>query len=404
MATGTNLLWLGGLNQSRVLEVIRRSDNVSRVELAEQTGLTPQTVSNIVRRLLRDELVLEVGRASSRGGKPATMLRLNATAYYAVGMHLDPATTTLVVTDLSGRVITRMRRRTPSTQGPRRVLDTLVRAVRTIVEQSEVPPSRILGIGVATPGPIDASGGVVITPPNLPGWHAVPVRESLEEETGFEVVIDNDATAATIGERWAGGEKRSADMAFIYIGTGIGGGLVLDGQVYRGSSWNAAEIGHVTVDPQGPDCPCGNRGCLETYLAPHAVAADAARRRGEKVAGLERGRAGAVTAYRRVCREARAGDPVAVQTIKEAGRRLGQAGITLLNIADVPMIVLGGWGISHVGTLYSEALNTAVAERTIARSMRKTQVDVSLTGEDVGAIGAASLVLHTAYSPRVNSL
>lgn len=404
MRTGTNLLWLGDLNQSRVLDAIRRADTISRVEIADQTGLTAQTVSNIVRRLLTAGLVLEAGRGTSRGGKPATMLRLNAAAYYAVGMHIDPATTTLVVTDLRGRVITRARRRTPSAQGPARVIGSLVRAVRQIVAASEAPPDRILGLGVATPGPIDASGGFVIDPPNLPGWRTVALREDLQDGTGLPVVIDNDATAATVGERWAGGDRRSDDMAFIYIGTGVGGGLVLGGQVYRGGSYNAAEIGHVTVDPAGPPCPCGNRGCLENYLAPHAVAADAARRRGESTAGLERGSAGAIASYRRVCRAAGTGEEAATATIEEAGRRLGQASVTLINMVDVPLVVLGGWGLSHVGRSYTDAIGEAVERRTIARTMRKIRVETSLIGEDVGAIGAASLVLHTTYSPRVSSL
>ncbi|WP_017543775.1 ROK family transcriptional regulator [Nocardiopsis prasina] len=402
MRTSTNLLWLGGLNQSRVLDAVRRSDGISRVELAEQTGLTAQTVSNIVRRLLEDGLVLEDGRANSRGGKPATVLRLNAGAYYAVGMHIDPASTTLVVTDLAGRVVARSRRRTPASQGPQRVIDALSRSVRAIVAESSVS-DRILGLGVATPGPLDTEGGAV-TPPHLPGWRSVPLREALAEGTGLKVVIDNDATAATIGERWSGGEERSSDMAFVYVGTGVGGGLVLDGRVYRGATLNAAEIGHVTVDPSGPACPCGNRGCLETYVAPHAVASDAARLRGEGPADFERGQARTVAAYRRVCREAHAGDAVALEVVSAAGRRLGQAATTLLNLVDVPLVVLGGWGMSHVGDLYGAALLEAVSGRSIARSMRRVRVETSRIGEDVGAIGAAALVLHSAYAPEFTSV
>ncbi|MEU0491152.1 ROK family transcriptional regulator [Nocardiopsis sp. NPDC006139] len=398
---GTNLAWLGGLNQSRVLDAVRSADGISRVELAAQTGLTAQTVSNIVRRLLEDGLVREDGRATSRGGKRATVLRLNADAYYAVGMHIDPASTTLVVTDLAGHVVARTRRRTPSSQGPGRVIDALCRSVRAIVEEAPAP-DRILGLGVATPGPIDTSGAV--TPPHLPGWRSVPLREVLEEGTGLTTVLDNDATAATIGERWAGAERRSSDMAFVYVGTGVGGGFVLGGRVYRGGSGNAAEIGHLVVDPRGPECPCGSRGCLETYLAPHAVAAEAARRRGEDAAAYERGQARTVAAYRRVCREARSGDPVALEVIGEAGRRLGDAGTALLNIIDVPLLVLGGWGVPHVGGLYREALSGAIAERTLARGVRRVRVETSVIGEDAGAIGAASLVLHSSYSPTVGGV
>lgn len=402
MRTGTNLLWLGGLNQSRVLDAVRRSDGVSRVELAEQTGLTAQTVSNIVRRLLDQRLVLEDGRATSRGGKRATVLRLNAEAYYAVGMHLDPASTTLVVTDLAGRVVARARRRTPSGGSPRGVIEALSRSVRAVVERARVP-DRILGLGVAAPGPIDTASDVV-TPPNLPGWRSVPLREALEEDTGLAVLLDNDATAATIGERWAGGERRSSDMAFVHVGTGVGGGLVLDGRVYRGSTWNAAEIGHMAVDPDGPPCTCGNRGCLETYVAPHAVVADAARRRGEDPDGFERGLARTVAAYRGTCREARSGAPEALAAVEAAGRRLGQAATTLLNVVDVPLVVLGGLGMSQVGDLYCDALRRAVAEHSLARSVRRVRVETSLIGEDAGAIGAAALVLHAAYSPRVGGV
>lgn len=155
MLTGTNLLWLGDFNQSLVLNEIRSGESISRVELAERTGLTAQTVSNIVRRLLDAGLVLEAGRRSSRGGKRATMLRLNAESCYAVGVHIDPARTTIVVTDLRGRVVTRVRRRTPAVRGPGRVIDSLVRAVLQIIERSGAPSERVLGIGVATPGPID---------------------------------------------------------------------------------------------------------------------------------------------------------------------------------------------------------------------------------------------------------
>ncbi len=271
------------------------------------------------------------------------------------------------------------------------------------VAVEEAPaPDRILGLGVATPGPIDTSGAV--TPPHLPGWRSVPLREVLEEGTGLTTVLDNDATAATIGERWAGAERRSSDMAFVYVGTGVGGGLVLDGRVYRGGTSNAAEIGHVTVDPRGPWCPCGNRGCLETYVSPHAVANEAARLRGDDTADFERGQARTVAAYRKVCREARAGDPVASRVIEAAGERLGEAAVTLLNLVDVPMVVLGGRGMSQVGDLYARKLGRAVAERTIARSARGLRVEPSLIGEDVGAIGAATLVLHAAYSPRVGGV
>ncbi|PRX97078.1 ROK family transcriptional regulator [Allonocardiopsis opalescens] len=401
MLTGANLPRIGDFNQHIVLDVIRRSDGVSRVDLARETGLTAQTVSNIVRRLLDQDLVSEGGRRSSRGGKPATLLRLNASAYYAVGVHIDPARTTFVLTDLSGTVVARSRRRTSFRQGPERSIRALVSAIERMVERSQVPEDRLLGVGVATPGPIDRERGLVVEPPNLPGWHVVPLRESLLAGTGLPVVIDNDATAAAIGERWAGGAARAGGFAFVYFGTGIGGGLVLGDQLYRGVSWNAGELGHMVVEPGGRACVCGNRGCLETYVSPRAMVLDAARLRGEEPPPSAPGGAAVMEHYGRLCRAAVAEEPVALRVVREAARRLGEAAVTLVNVLDVPQIVLGGTGIEHIGAHFAERIAAEVAARTIAREVREVGVELSVIGPDAGAIGAASLVLHEAYFPSL---
>jgi predicted NBD/HSP70 family sugar kinase len=408
MRSGTNLPRVGGFNRSVILDTIRRSpEGVSRVEIAGATGLSAQTVSNIVRRLLAEELVSETGRAASTGGKPRTLLRTNPTAYFSVGIHIDPDTITLVATDLDGCVRGTVHRRTPRNPSANQVVRQVAGAVRGLLERAQIPVERLLGLGVACPGPLDLSRGLVLSPPNLPGWHEVPLLAYLQEEFAVPVVVDNDATAAAIGERWAGVGDRTGSFAFLYFGTGVGGGLLLGDQVWRGNSGNAGEFGHITVVPNGAACFCGNKGCLEAYVRPHAIVAETvaqlAKRPSEPLSlTLEPNRE--FTDYEVICQAAAGGHPVARQVIHRAAAKVAIAATTLVNIVDVERIVLGGKGVRYVVGPYQEAISDAVNSRSIARGVRKVIVEPSLIGEDAGARGAAALVLDGAYSPQLATL
>lgn len=407
MPSGTNLPRVGGFNRTVILDEIRRHpDGLSRVELAERTGLTPQTVSNIVRRLLHDDLVTESGRVPSAGGKPRTNLTLNALAYYAVGVHLDPDVTSCVVVDLSGQVVRRSHRQRSSVDEPARTVRSLATQIRRLTESADIPRERILGLGVASPGPIDRERGMVVEPPNLPHWHRVPLVRSLGKATGLPVVIDNDATAAATGERWAGGTSDVSDWVFLYFGTGIGCGVVLGDQVFRGAMGNAGEFGHVSIDARGPECFCGNRGCLEASVSSHALVAEASRLSGSRKTSLRftDDPARIVADYDHLCQEADAGDRLARTVLDRAAERVGVAATSLVNLLDVDLVVLGGRALRYSGERFRQAIDRAVNGRTIARQVRHTRVEMSVIGEDAGAIGAASLVLDGAYSPTVSNL
>lgn len=407
MPTGTNLPWVGGFNRTVILdEIRRRPDGLSRVELAELTGLTPQTVSNIVRRLLREDLVAESGRVPSAGGKPRTIVTLNAVAYYAVGVHLDPDVTSCVVVDLSGQVVRRSHWKSSSVHDPTRTVRSLATQVRRLTTRAAIPPDRLLGVGVASPGPIDRERGTVVEPPNLPAWHQVPLVEALELATGLPVVLDNDATAAATGERWVGGAAGAHDYAFLYFGAGIGCGLVLGDHIYRGSKGNAGEFGHVSVDRRGPECFCGNRGCLEMVASPQALVAEAvlASRRRRTSLRLTGDPDKVVSDYDHLCQEAAAGDRAAGAVLDRGADLVGLAATSLVNLLDLDRLILGGRGLRFAGERFRDAIDRAVNNRTIARHLRWTRVELSVIGEDAGAIGAASLVLDSAYSPTVSNL
>lgn len=398
MRTGTNLPRVGGFNRAVVLEAIRRQERVSRIELARLTGLTNQTVSNVVRRLLDEGLVVETGRAPSSGGKRATLLSVRADAYCAVGVHLDPDSVVAVLVDLAGGVLQRRRLRTLPRTDPDAMVRRIASVVASLVTRAGCDPRQVLGVGVAAPGPLDVERGVVLDPPNLPEWHEVELVRQLTAATGHPVVLDNDATAAAIGERWAGGPERSGSFLFVYLGAGVGGGIMLPDAVLRGDSGNAGEFGHMVVDPAGADCHCGGRGCLETVAAPGAVLAGLDTETVRRL-GLDLSRDRRRADWTRLAAAATRGDPAAEAAVERAARAIGAAALSAVNLLDVGRIVIGGDGLRGIGPRVLAEVDAQVNGHSIARRVRRVPVEPSVIGEEVGAVGAASLVLHGNYAP-----
>ncbi|WP_255947928.1 ROK family transcriptional regulator [Streptomyces odontomachi] len=407
--SGTNLPKVGRYNRAVVMDQIQLADGISRVEIAEHTGLTPQTVSGIVRRLLDEGIVWEDGASrASHGGKPRTTLRLNPDAGRAIGLHFDPVELTCALVDLLGRPLAVRKRPTPSGTDPSHVVAAMTELVAEVRASAGVPHEEVLGLGLATPGPIDLEQGVIVTPPQLAHWSRVPVRRMLSDATGLPVTLDNDATAAAVGERWSGAGKGVANFAYFFFGTGIGGGLILNHQVYRGGSFNAGEFGHSAVLPDGPECYCGNRGCLERLINPSAIVTEVHRRlaarSGGSVLSQAFGQDPASVDHAAVQRAAADGDPVAAAVIDEAAQHVASVAVSVANFIDVDLIVLGGHGIHHVESRYVEAVAAALATRPLSRNIRVTEVEASLLGTDAAVVGAAALVLHATYSPQLSAL
>jgi predicted NBD/HSP70 family sugar kinase len=405
---GTNLPKVGTYNQNVVLDTIRSLGATSRVELADRTGLTAQTISVIVRRLLSGGLVREDGAQPSAGpaggGKPRTTLRVEPTAGYAVGIHFDPGRICAVLVDLSGRIITTAKYEIHDSVQPEDAAELMGKAARKVIRAGRIPPKRVLGVGLACPGPIDQDLGLVLSPPRLTGWGKVPLESLLHESTGYPVTIDNDATAAAIGERWSGLARDIGGFAYIYLGTGIGGGLYLNNQVYRGSFRNAAEIGHITVVPDGPECYCGNHGCLEAVACPAAMVAEAhdlLERGGESALAEDYRRDPALVDHAALCAAADAGDPLARTVVDRVAARLADVAVGIANMLDIELIVLGGPALGPVGEIYRAAVAEALESRPIARRIHRTQVSLSPAAHDAGAVGAASLVFHRSFAPQL---
>jgi predicted NBD/HSP70 family sugar kinase len=404
---GTNLLKVRDFNQQVVLETIRGTSGVSRTEIAHDTGLTAQTISNIVRRLLGEGLVVESGKKSSaRGGKPKVNLEINPDAGYALGAQIDRDEIALVLLNLGGQPLRSTRHAMPAGQTPEKAVRLVGRLAAELVRDAGGVGRKMLGLGVASPGPLDPEAGILYGPPGFKNWEEVPIKQMLQERTGYPVLVDNDAMAAAVGERWVGKARGIDNFAFVYSGWGLGAGLFLEGHIYRGATGTAGELGHTPLDPNGPECECGNRGCLVRYCSPREIilAVERKLRAGESSSlvqvqhkNLDRLDLAAIRAA------ALAGDSVAAEELAASGRMLGRAVVGMVNLLDLQMVVLGGKALGEAAYIYRREVEEALRS-VLYPERREVRVELSSVGEDAGAVGAASVVLHAAYAPRLMDL
>lgn len=387
-------------SQALIVDLIRSAGSISRTELTQATGLTQPSVSNIVRRLIESGLVRETGRAASQGGKPRTLLEINASARYGIGIQLGFESITLVATDVRGGVVGRQLVNGAGSGAPEDVTGRIEALYRDFVDAIGLPAASIAGVAVVAPGPISQVGGVLLGPPTLARWDDFPLKQALQSAVDVPVIVENDAAAAAIGEFWSRQVSRTESFACIYMGTGIGAGMVLDGALYRGSSSNAGELGHISIDSDGTPCHCGNRGCLERYAAPEAVMQAALEKRAALAAlGLGFSPETLSRDFDQLARAAVSGHSTALELIQRSADQIASATVTLANLLDLDRLVLAGPGMAVAGSLYTRAIRTRLEQSFFARRAHPISVDLSANPRDTAAIGAASLVLQGTIAP-----
>jgi predicted NBD/HSP70 family sugar kinase len=381
---GTNQGLNRPFNRRIILETIRLKGPISRADIARAVDLSPQTVSTIIRELEDSALLRAEREAPRRRGQPATMLELNPEGAFAVGLHVTPARAGAVLVDLSGRVAGRSERRLdmrdPAAAFPR--LAALVDEAR-----SHRPGARVLGVGLAMPGPFDVEPMSFVGPTTMEGWKGVPIRERLMAETGLPVFIDIDSAASALGESLFGHGRGLRQFYYLYFGVGLGGAMVQDGARLAGAGGNAGEIGHLPLVADGELCPCGNCGCLERY-----VSLDALGRRFE-AAGLPSDPAAIEAAIGR-------GEPTLDAFVRDAAPLLRRTVATIENLFDPESIIIGGivpQALLEQLRSASEPLSVSVATRKARRAPR---LAVSEIGADSTLLGAAVLAMRGVLSPR----
>ncbi|NBE84651.1 ROK family protein [Micromonospora rubida] len=379
----------------RLLRLLRDEGAVSRAELGDRLQMPRPRLLAELERLVGLGYVAEAGLAASRGGRRSTLVKLNPQLRFAA---VDLGASSIDLEVVNGRLETIAAYVEPADirNGPKVILQR----VNELLHKARVDGAfdRLHAVGVGVPGPVSFRDGVPVSPPIMPGWDRFPVRELLTREHGCPAVVDNDVNIMAIGERHGGVAHSVDDFLFIKIGTGIGCGIHLGGDVYRGTDGCAGDIGHIQVDPHGPMCSCGNAGCLEALFSGAALAREAnvAARSGASPALADRlANRGVVTA-RDVAEGAVEGDVTCIQLIREGGRRVGGVLAGLVSFTNPSMIVIGG-GLAQLGHILLAEIRSVVYRRSLPLATGNLPVVLSELGPRAGVAGAAVLASDVAF-------
>ncbi|MFI2105533.1 ROK family protein [Isoptericola sp. NPDC019693] len=391
------------VSSRRLLDLVRTRGTISRVELARLSGLTSPTVTHVVRGLLDLGLVHETGVQRRGRGQPRRLLRVTADAGYAVGIQVDLTSTTAVVVDFAGTTIATTGLRGSGRRSPEETVRALVDHVGDLLASAGVPRDRVLGVGLVTHGPQDRERGMLLTAQPTPAWERYPLTARLAAGLGMPVVLENDATAAAVGELWTR-DLDTETFGLVYMASGIGGAVVVDGTAYRGRASNAVEIGHVSLPDARSPCVCGNDGCTQAEAGPAAVVARALAR-GDVAArwGVRGAVEDTLADFERVARAALRGDADAVRLLTGSAARVGQAATVLVNLFDVDTVLLAGPAFATAGPLYREIVGAALSEHALSRTLSPPRVALSGQVTTAAAVGGALTVLRGAPDPAAPS-
>ena len=376
-----------------LLRLLWSHREISRAELARRTGLSRSTVSTIVGGILATGIVRETRAGSSRGGRRPIMLGFDDDARTIVGLDIGASHIGGVLTNLRGQIVARREAPFPTREDPTGTMQAVIELGRALLkERSNVSP---LGIGVGIPAPI-SPGTRRIFGPIMPAWVDVDVQAELSQAFELPVRANNDANLGALAEQWWGAGRGGQDLVFVKVATGIGAGLIIGGQIVDGANGVAGELGHLSIDPNGPPCICGVNGCLNVIVGTQPLLARTAARlphfpdsqMHEPGVSLE-------ALIDAVHNE----DSLALEIIRFAGERLGEGLANLLNVLDPAIIVLGG-DLTRAGKPLLNAVRKTVLRRTLVTSMGDAKVVTSQIDKQSIALGAATLILRAALDTQ----
>jgi predicted NBD/HSP70 family sugar kinase len=378
-------------NVSMLLHLAWSEGEISRIDLARQSG---STVSKIVGELLEMGLVRESHSARTAGGRPPIVLRFDDDRYQLIGVDLGATHVSVALTNLRGVVLAWRSVPHPVQADPHGTLRRVLELVHETLAEVGVGLEGVMGLGLGVPSPVDPEDPDRLSERILPAWDGVRPATFLEEELGIPVFMENDANVSALAEAWLGAGREVGTLAFIKLGTGVGAGLFVDGEVIRGANGFAGEIGHTAIDSSGPRCTCGLRGCLQAMVGSAAILDRVRVLLGEMPGStLEPSQLSLVE----VGRAARRGDPAASEAVRETARSLGIAIANLFNLVNPSLVVLGG-GLTVAGETLLDPLRHAIRERALWAAIARAEVVIGELGERTAALGATILVLRAALA------
>jgi glucokinase-like ROK family protein len=388
------------MNLSSVMRHIHREGSLSRAQLAQRTHLNKATISSLVEELIELGLIHENGMNTSGFGRPATMLDLDPQAGCIIGVEIGVGFISIILTNFTGKIIWRHFEELISILNQEEITARIFQLLDEAREIAGKDRLRLFGMGLALPGMVDVEQGILIFSPNLQ-WGDVPLRQMFSEHSGLPVFVDNDANAAALGEHLFGAARQEQHFLFIVAGVGVGGGLFLNGEIYRGACGLAGEIGHTSLYvEQTRPCRCGNRGCWENFANQSSLY--------ERIrARLDVGRRSLITGILKnqlsplnlsiINQAAEAGDREVLEAISETGAALGLGVANLVNIFNPKMVVIGG-SLSILGKYILPSIEEVIEERTLEVMQKEIKILVSAFGSDASVMGAVALVVREILS------
>ncbi len=389
--------------QYKVVDTLRTFGPHSRTDLARRLGYSRALMTGIVKELIERAILVEGKDAESTGGRRARLLNFNPDFGYVLGVDLGATSVDMTLADFREQCLARFHEPLDVRLGPEAVLNRILEIAQNTLDKHHIPNDKLLSIGIGVPGPVDFANGVLIVPPIMPGWERYPIRRKIQAHfPETTVVVDNDVNVMAMGELRTGAGQNVENFIFVKVGTGIGAGIVVHHQIYRGSNGCAGDIGHIQVDRNGPVCHCGNVGCIEAMASGAAMARQAqqAAMNHESAilrryfdSGIE-----SLTAEQ-VSAAAHEGDPVALKIIQTSGTLIGEVLAGIVNFFNPSLILIGG-GVTKSGTQFLAAIRRGVLSRSLPLSTQHLRIDYSSMGDDAGITGAIALAAEHIFVPE----
>ena len=363
--------------------MIRTKGPINKVEIARVTDLSIPTVMKLTDVFIRNGLVRMIGKGESNGGKRPELLEFIPDAYYIVGVDVGRSKMKVVVTDLGGNIISKQVALTGRDASPEKIIDRLKTLIETTINESTVEKAKLIGMGIGMPGLLDVENGIVLFSPDF-HWENVNLIKPISNFFQMPIHLENSNRAQAMGEKWFGIGVDSDYFISVSLGHGIGSAIVEEGEFYRGSSGSSGELGHVTLDKEGPCCDCGNYGCLEVLASGNAIAGQAQKLildgKPTSMLALAGGDASNVDA-KIVFDAARSDDAAARRLVDQAAEYIGIGLANYINLLDPDMIILAG-GLTHAGDILTDGIKKTAKERQMKFAGRKVKICVAKLGDD----------------------
>ena len=378
-----------------ILNIIQKYEGIPRVEIANRLSLRFATVTDVVRELIEEGLVMEGEGVDSARGRKATRLEVNAGARTAIGVDIGTENIRAGLVDLKGQVLERMKVPSYGAQGKDAVIKSLRTVLRKMVNMSNWHGPKLLGIGIADPGTVNSKEGISVYASNINGWEDFRIADNLRDIIKSPIIVNEVSKLKAVAENKFGIGKAIKNMLYIDIGIGIGSGIIIDGNLYLGANEVAGEIGHTLVKEDGPLCRCGARGCLEAIAGGRAMAERAKEELKNGVYSTLRDKKG-ITA-KDVFEAAENDDRMCVTLVDESARYIGRAVANFVTLFNPELVVMGG-AIVENSPNFVETIQKIVKIDAFRYGTEKLKFSISLLGEDAATIGAASIFIEKFFS------